>query len=356
MPSSDEDLLQFVSGVTSTDVLRIEEDLGGGFVRLSATEAQRRQARHDIRCVEDVLVELLRNSRDAGARSIFVSSSKDAEGIRRIQVIDDGCGIPRSLHGAVFQPRVTSKLDSLVMDEYGVHGRGMALYSVAETAMEASVAFSAAGLGTSFSFTFDTAALSEKKDQSTSPVVRVRNGERQVVRGPKNLVRTVVEFALRHPDISVYFGSPADITATLFHLGSDPADERANSGPWKVFCTCVDGPGVHRAAAEALAVPLSLRNAFRVFANEIAPLSPVLGQGSGSKLRVSRMEQLESHQGASPKLSIRLSEDDIVELRQAVESAFAPTLQRYFVHQAGEAKISLGPDGIKIVIPLGSQE
>ena len=50
-------------------------------------------------------------------------------------MIDDGDGHPRrAMHERVFEPRVTSKLDTMHMDKWGVHGRGMALYSIAVNA------------------------------------------------------------------------------------------------------------------------------------------------------------------------------------------------------------------------------
>ena len=66
--AEDSSLLGFVSSLGGGDPLRVEENLGDGYVRLRVLEAERRQAKHDIRCVEDVLIELLRNARDAGAR------------------------------------------------------------------------------------------------------------------------------------------------------------------------------------------------------------------------------------------------------------------------------------------------
>lgn len=61
------DLADFVSDVIGSSAVRVEENLGDGFVRLVVDEAERRQARHDIRCVEDVVIEMLRNARNAPA-------------------------------------------------------------------------------------------------------------------------------------------------------------------------------------------------------------------------------------------------------------------------------------------------
>lgn len=60
---SDDDLIGFIASVSGDDHLAIEENLGDGFVRLKTAEAERRQAKHDIRCVEDI------GHRDATQRS-----------------------------------------------------------------------------------------------------------------------------------------------------------------------------------------------------------------------------------------------------------------------------------------------
>ena len=106
--------------------LRVEESLGAGYVRLRVAEAERRQAKHDIRSVEDIVIELLRNSRDAGARHIYVATSKEGA-LRTITILDDGQGIPKDMQEKIFEARVTSKLESMHMDRWGIHGRGMAL-------------------------------------------------------------------------------------------------------------------------------------------------------------------------------------------------------------------------------------
>ena len=102
MPSSkasatgDGSLEAFVKGVVGEDKLRVEEDLGHGFVRLKSSEAERRQAAQDIRCSEDVVIEMLRNARDAGARNIFLAVQRD-DTARSLVIVDDGAGIPEAM-------------------------------------------------------------------------------------------------------------------------------------------------------------------------------------------------------------------------------------------------------------------
>ena len=67
-------LLHFCSTPAGTR-LRVEDDLGDGFVRLRVSEAERRQAKQDIRCVEDAVIEMLHNAR-AHARTIIMGTSR----------------------------------------------------------------------------------------------------------------------------------------------------------------------------------------------------------------------------------------------------------------------------------------
>ena len=164
------ELVDFISAAGQERSLRVEEDLGGGYVRLRVSEAERRQARHDIRCIEDAVIELLRNARDAGARHVYLATSKDGD-VRTLVVLDDGRGIPKGLRERIFDARVTSKLDSVHVDRWGVHGRGMALFSVRENALSAEVMASAPGAGSSIRVVVDTGSLAERTDQSTWPTM-----------------------------------------------------------------------------------------------------------------------------------------------------------------------------------------
>ncbi|HEX9094038.1 MAG TPA: sensor histidine kinase, partial [Coriobacteriia bacterium] len=198
--ADNDSLLDFVSQVSGDSYVKVEENLGDGFVRLRISEAERRQAKHDIRSFEDVVVELLRNSRDAHAHRIFVASTREGD-IRALTVIDDGVGVPPHMHDAIFEPRVTSKLETMVTDRWGIHGRGMALFSVRSNVAEARVAASEAHKGMALSVTSDTTELGERADQSTWPCVAPgEDGRLAATTGPHNIVRRVVEFSLEHPE------------------------------------------------------------------------------------------------------------------------------------------------------------
>ena len=212
---ADEALEAFIENVCGDSHLRVEADLGDGFVRLRSAEAERRQAAHDIRSTEDIVIEMLRNARDAHAKSIFLAVSREGQR-RRLVMIDDGDGVPAAMHERIFEPRVTSKLDSMHMDKWGIHGRGMALYSIAVNAETARVVASDAGKGAALFVVTNLDKLGEKTDQSSFPVFERTESGSIAVRGPKNILRTACEFAIecRH-DCTVYLGSLTDIAATL---------------------------------------------------------------------------------------------------------------------------------------------
>jgi hypothetical protein len=158
---------------------------------------------------------MLRNARDAGARRIYVATAREGNA-RTITMLDDGSGIPRDLWDAIFDARVTSKLESVHMDRWGVHGRGMALFSIRENVVSAHVADSVVGGGSSIHITTDTTSLTERADQSTWPTVaRDEEGHLAVERGPHNMIRACCEFGLEERwSCEVFFGSAAEIVAT----------------------------------------------------------------------------------------------------------------------------------------------
>ncbi len=195
---------------------------------------------------------MLRNARDAHAKSVFTAVSREGQRRRRIVMVDDGDGVPAAMHEHVFEPRVTSKLDSMHLDKWGMHGRGMALYSIAVNAETAARRRLGRGQGRLASSWRRTSTSSgEKADQSSFPVFERTDAGSIAVRGPKNILRTACEFAIEcRRDCTVYLGSVTDIAATLyaFGLSSLTAASRA-------FCamptSCrVQAPGAGRGSGE----------------------------------------------------------------------------------------------------------
>jgi hypothetical protein len=349
---ADESLRDFISQVSGNQYLKVEEDLGDGFVRLRTAEAERRQAKHDIRCVEDIVIEMLRNARDAGANSIFVATTREGN-TRKITMLDNGDGIPENLHEKIFEPRVTSKLNSMVMDTWGVHGRGMALYSIRENVKSVQVMTSDPGKGSSFLVIVDLYELPEKADQSTAPeLVRDIDGSKKIGRGPHNVIRQVLEFSIENPKIDVYLGSPAEILSTLAQTGKRSIDEHK-----LLFCddlrelpvclrpaACADAVELTRTAA-SLGLDVSERTAHRVMAGTIKPLKPAIARIVPRKELPAEDKPIDL---MKDRRGLHISDDDLESFKRSLESAFDVIGDRYFISLAGKPRVTVSGDTIRV--------
>lgn len=359
------ELLEFISQLAGDEYLKIEENLGSGYFRLNISEAERRQARHDIRWVEDILIELLRNSRDAEATKIFVSSHKSEDKNREIIVIDDGIGIPSSLHQKVFEPRVTSKLDNVVLDKYGVHGRGMALFSISSAAKVAYVVSSDFKKGSVFKIKVDTNELPERKDQSTYPVIGFRNGAPVLLRGPHNAIWFLSEFSHAYPEIEVYYGSPAEIASTIYHLAFPqdndlPVDlnEMYSSDGfcvWRYLGAASGARDLVDIARDFLGLEISERNAYRIIQGEIKPL-PSLKEHLGLEHEDVSSERISFQRSKKVGLTRHLCREDIAKLTRVTSACAQEMAQKYFMHLPSEPKIIKSGNRIKIILTLAADE
>lgn len=348
-------LIDFVTSVSGDGFLKVEETLGDGFVRLRVPEAERRQAKHDIRSFEDIVIELLRNARDAHAQRIFVATARDGS-MRTLTMIDDGVGIPSHLQDAVFEPRVTSKLETMVMDRWGVHGRGMALFSVRENVRDARVAASAPHKGAAITVTADTAELSERADQSTWPTVESdENGSPHVVRGPHNIIRSLVEFACEHPELDLFLGTPTEVLATLHAHGRrdlDVADlmfcdDLDRLLVWQRPAACADA-GELGDVAVTLGLPVSERTAHRVLGGELAPLEPLLSQC----LSADEPDVKPGPDIYKDRRSLRIHHSDLTAFQGELQKAFDVLAERYYLSLKGDPKVTIGRDAITVRFPV----
>ena len=234
-------------------------DLGGGFARLAGAEGLRRSPTR-LRCVEDALFELLRNSRDAGARNICVASTLRARRYRQLVVIDDGRGIPETHKHLIFEPGVTTRHLDPVPDtgshdpsESIPHGGGLSLYHIKNAALSAEIL--SASSPTTIKIVFDTRNLPEKSLQS-----RARPSKTNL---PATLARFAARTAPNGPHL--YYGSPARI---LVRLLEHRIIQRSGDGdPGEA--------GRLREAAVLLGLEVSLRTVQRVVAGEIPPAEQV---------------------------------------------------------------------------------
>lgn len=209
------DIKKFLSELGLDNVLNVEQDLGSGYVKLRISEAERRQSLQDIKSVEDIIVELLRNSRDAGAKNIFIGTKKIEDKKRYIYFVDDGQGIPAKFHNLIFEARVTSKLENAVKDIYGFHGRGMALFSIKLNVDDVKIFFSEEARGAAFFLDIDLNKVPEKKDQSILPQIVELNGNLNIIGGVNNILKTLVEFKLQNPEMNIFYGTPSQIIMSM---------------------------------------------------------------------------------------------------------------------------------------------
>ncbi len=357
MSDSAEKLAAFLDSMPAGARFRVEDDLGDGFVRLRVSEAERRQAKQDIRCVEDAVIEMLRNARDAHARTIIVGSSRSGN-IRRIVMADDGDGVPNRLRERIFEPRVTSKLDSMTMDDWGVHGRGMALYSVRENAERAECVASVEGKGSVFFVEFDCSKVPEKSDQSTaSPLVKQADGAWLVGAGPHNILKSASEFALANrAACTVYLGSLVDCAATMYAFGRQflsVGETGDNVAPIKRLGLARDASALVD-AANSFGIDMSARSAHRIIAGSVEPLAPLLetlermhAEPEKGEKKPRRAEgALRDHRG------LKISSGDLQAFSSALKTAYAELAEGYYLEPDVEPSIRLSADGLHVTFPI----
>ncbi|SER60073.1 ATP-binding protein [Parafannyhessea umbonata] len=349
------DLVDFVASMGGERSLRVEENFGDGFVKLRVSEAERRQAKHDIRCIEDVVVEMLRNSRDAGARRIFVATFRDGS-TRKLTILDDGSGVPESMQDRIFDARVTSKLESVHMDRWGVHGRGMALFSVKENAESARVVDSAPGKGSSIKVVTDVEKVRERADQSTWPSLGSDDdGNQSVVRGPHNIIRTCCEFALEERGrCEVYVGSPAEIAATARRRvkpslgGSDLlfVDTLSELPVLERFAVAADASELFE-VSRGLGLDMSERTAHRIVSGQVKPLRSVFSRlthkGSPDPKEVDLQKD---------RRGLKVSVEDLENFSRVMERDFSSIADKYYLCLAADPKIRVTRNKITVTFEI----
>ena len=365
-PSKDtEHILDFVGSVCTTDPTRIEADLGHGYVKLKSSEAERRQALQDIQCSEDILLELLRNSRDANAKNIFIALKREGD-VRTIVVIDDGDGIPLELKDSVFDARVTSKLDSAHMDDWGMHGRGMALFSIRSNVTASKIVDTGHKLGTAIRIESSLESLGEKADQTTFPHFE-KVDETFVMRGPKNLLRCAAEFCFAHKDeIDIRIGSFSEIASALYMLGKDriPLTTRtfskdASGAALVDRLAFAHDPASFKLACQSIGLDISERSARRIIDGDI-PYPPTLFERMKSESfphKGSRQQDdalFPAKHVAKPH--IKLDREDMGAFTEEVANAFALFAEKYYLVSDVEIDASVRDGALRISIPLVPEE
>lgn len=356
------ELISFIASMSGEGNLRVEENLGEGFVRLRVSEAERRQAKHDIQHVEDIVIEMLRNARDAGATKIYLASFKE-ENRRTLVFLDNGSGVPDDMRERIFDARVTSKLESMKMDRWGVHGRGMALFSIRQNVTSAKVVASAPNCGSSFQVVVDTSSLNERADQSTWPVAaKDDSGAFVCTKGPHNIIRSVAEFSLDElHGCDVYFGSPTEIAATMFAHASQSVDasqlifldDESTLPVISRLAFAADASEFIRIAS-SIGIEVSERTAHRILSGSIPPVRSV----------TSRLLRLRDSSSASnreidltrDRRGLKISKDDLSRFSRSLERDFDDLASRYYLTLMGEPKVRVSKDRITVSFVIDKGE
>jgi hypothetical protein len=231
-------------------------DLGLGFARLTGIEGARRGPSR-ITHVEDALLELLRNARDAGATGIYVASTLRDRRYRTLTVIDNGHGIPESHRDLILEPGVTTRHLNPVTDPEGpssAHGAGLSLYQIRARSLKTSVLSTSAP--TSIQATFDTTTLPERTLQSAT-----RTSKTNLRATLKRFTETTNSSSPRQtPRLHAYYGPPARILANLLIHRIIPSRRDG----WRL-----------REDAAALGLGVSTRSVQRIMRGEVRPLEDV---------------------------------------------------------------------------------
>lgn len=357
-----EQIASFIEEATGESHLRIEHDLGDGFVRLKSSEAEKRQAAQDIRCTEDIVIELLRNCRDAGATEIYVVMQRE-ENNRVLTVIDNGQGIPASMHERIFEPRVTSKLDTAHMDKWGMHGRGMALYSTKVNSEKAYIVASEPGLGSSIQIETNLNTLTEKADQSTFPTFEVQDSGAYAMRGPKNILRIAAEFALEHrTDCQVWCGTVSEILATMYSNGAAKLDKAQrvfnhdlSTTPYVLRPSFAFEAEDLANAGKELGLDISSRTAHRILKGEISPLPSLLTRLKEESMRTVGKRAPHTGRQHSAQL-MKLTDAEMTALKEEVSKLFEPLAESNYLLSNVEPTIRIDRGCLKISIPIVSLE
>lgn len=266
-------------------------DLGYGFARLTGVEGVRR-APSRIETVEDALLELLRNSADAGAENIYVATALHARRYRELVILDDGCGIPEAYLEMVFEPGVTTRHLTPSRIAERTHGAGLSLHHIRESSVSANVVSSKTP--TSIRAVFDTETLPEHSLQSAPNPRRASRS---------NLRATLEAFVAAPGAPEIFYGSPAGILALLSNDRIIPREVRE----------------LELWSEERMGVELSRRTIQRVVKGSVSPAEKVREAGRSDEQRGEEGRKREGFTSEGVRLT--LSERDLAEIRSVIERA-----------------------------------
>jgi hypothetical protein len=231
----------------------------------------------------------------------------------------------------------------------------MALFSIKSNVTFARVVSSGVGLGSALILEVDTESLPEKTDQSTFPLLeKDEDGKLRVAKGPHNILRAALEFALayrRAPE--VYLGSPSSIAATLLEQG-----QRRLSNDDLLFCddadtlpvtqrlaVCGDAADLMLSCAR-IGLEISERTAHRILSGQIAPLASLSEMARGERNRKAAADLMKDNRG------LKLAKEDVEEFSREMERAFEMLAERYYLSMADTPRVTVKGDVITVRFPI----
>ena len=230
------------------------------------------------------------------------------------------------------------------------------------------------GIGASIVVKTNTVNLPEKVDQSTFPDFYIDKSHLMSVRGPKNIIRTVCEFAIEnHKTVNVYFGSFAEIAATMYKLKTTDAlqgifDEADSNTKIIELLKYANTPDKFCQTANDFGIDLSTRTCRRIIKGEIEPLQNIIQQivdhgihaqnstniGNASpdnyKFNIEDIKLI-TNEPAKP-FKLKLHDDDKSAIASSVVENFKPIAQKYYLDEDIHPAISVNRDKISITFDV----
>jgi hypothetical protein len=253
----------------------------------------------------------------------------------------------------------------------------MALYAITVNAKDAHVQAGAPGKGTSIVVETDLSELSEKTDQSSMPVFSLSDAGTVIVRGPRNINRTVAEFSyIDRETCTVYFGSQTEVAATLWHYGREllPKSTIAFCTDASTLPVCkrlgiASTPEEFCELADDLGLVLSTRSARRIMDGEIACLDPLAesidpytradsaktaDDGTARKaLRgTSQAKDVRAATTAVDARGLKIAPDDLNAFESAVTEAYRDLADAYYLDGSVHPEITVRKDMLNISVPV----
>ena len=187
-----------------------------------------------------------------------------------------------------------------------------------------------------------------------------------MLRGPHNILRTVLEFAIdERNSVVVYLGSAAEIVSTLYWLGRNAA-ENIQEGQGNAiaqlpfiqrFALCDDAASLAE-LSNSLQLPMSGRTAYRIMNKEVKSLLPHLQAmlGERENENVSKGVSSAASPLGSKTQAVRIAQDDLATFSSNVKELYVQLADAYYLDADVEPSTRCLNGELVIRIPLQQSE